>query len=137
MLKKISIVLGVVALIIVVGVGLLLFRLMGMANDLEGRVSKMAAVDLLKVADGVYQGSAGNFIVSAKVEVEVKRHRIVKITILKQDCGPGYEARGTIENILKAQSPKVDAVTGASSSSRSLMLAVEQALRKGLKGGKS
>ena len=115
-------------MISVIGFGILVYRLAGMAHRMESDLAGIKTVDLAKIADGVHAGSYGNFVVSAKVEVTVKRHRIEKITIIEQNCGPGYEARDTLVRILKAQSPKVDAVTGASSSSRSIMLAVARAL---------
>ncbi|MFA4905145.1 MAG: FMN-binding protein [Candidatus Margulisiibacteriota bacterium] len=133
MFKKIGIGLGVILLVAAVAVGIFMYRLATMASSIEAQSAQLTKVDLRKVMDGTYTGSAGNFVVTAKVEVEVKNHRIKKITILDQKCGPGYEARDTVGRMLKAQSPKVDAVTGASSSSRTLMLAVDQALKQGLK----
>ncbi|MBI5700021.1 FMN-binding protein [Candidatus Saganbacteria bacterium] len=133
MLKKILITVGVILLLIVLGVGLLMYRLAGMAGSIEKESAKLTKVDLKKVADGTYVGSFGNFVVSARVEVTVKNHRIKKITLVDQKCGPGYEARVTIDRMMKAQSPKVDAVTGASSSSRTLMVAVDRALKQGIR----
>jgi len=133
MLKKIGIVVGVIALIAVIGFGILLFRLAGMANKLEAENDKIGGYNLSQVKDGVYTGQSGDFVVSAKVAVTVKNHKIKEIKILEQKCGPGYEAKDTVNRIIKAQSPKVDAVTGASSSSRSIMNAVDQALRGGKK----
>lgn len=68
--------------------------------------------------------------VSVNLEVTVKDHRIVEIDIKEQDCGPGYEARETVDRILEAQSPRVDAVTGATGSSMCIMIAVHRALRQ-------
>ena len=41
---------------------------------------------------------------------------------------PGYEALATTERIEAAQSPRVEAVSGATSSSRSIMVATYRAL---------
>jgi uncharacterized protein with FMN-binding domain len=133
MLKKILIAAGVILLLIVLGIGLLMYRVMGMADSIEKESAKLTRVNLSRVADGTYSGSYGNFIVSAKVEVMVKSHRIKKIIIVDQKCGRGYEARDTIRRIMDAQSSKVDAVSGASSTSRTLMLAVDRALKQGIK----
>lgn len=133
MLKKIAVIIGIVSLVAIVGFGILAFRLAGMAHRIEAEEAKIMKVDLMKVADGVYSGSYGNFVVSAKVDVAVKNHRIANITVVDQDCGPGYNAFETISRIIKAQSPKVDVVTGASSSSRTIMVAVYRALKKGIK----
>jgi len=128
MLKKIGIIVLVVILLAAVGFGLLLFRLKGMANSIEGQVNALGDINLSKISDGTYTGSCGEFLVSTTVAVEVKHHQITKITVKKQLCGQGYEALETIDRIIKAQSPKVDAVTGASTSSRSIMVAVHRAL---------
>lgn len=133
MLKKIGMIIVVILLVAIVGLGLLVFRLTNMANKIEDELAKAAKVDLNKIADGIYSGSYGDFVVSASVKVAVKSHRIEKITITDQKCGPGYEAADTISRILKSQSPKVDVVTGASSSSRTIMVAVYRALKQGIK----
>jgi uncharacterized protein with FMN-binding domain len=99
-----------------------------MASTIKSQCEIISPINLAKVADGVYEGSFGDFVVSAKVAVTVKNHRIAQIKILDQSCGPGYEALDTVNRILKAQTPKVDAVTGASSSSRSIMIAINRAL---------
>ncbi|MDD4178598.1 MAG: FMN-binding protein [Candidatus Margulisbacteria bacterium] len=129
MIKKIGVVVGIILILAAIGFGVLMFRLAGMANKIEGIQNKITNVNLAKIPDGVYSGSYGDFVIFTSLEVTVKNHRITKITIKKQDCGKGYEALATIDRIIKAQSPKVDAVTGASSSSRCIMIAVDRALR--------
>lgn len=129
MLKKIGFIVGVIVVVAVLAGGFVLYRLQGMAHRIEGAQAGIGGIDLSRVADGVYSGSYGDFVVSAQVEVAVKNHRIVKITIKDQKCGKGYEVLDTVGHILKAQSPKVDAVTGASSSSRCIMIAVDRALK--------
>ena len=48
--------------------------------------------------------------------------------MVKQDCGPGYEALDTIDRIIEAQSPKVDTTSGATGSSLCIQAAVYRAL---------
>jgi len=129
MLKKIGIIFGIILLIVVIGFGILVYRLAGMAHNIEGELNRVAAVNLKTITNGTYYGSYGDFIVASSVEVVVKNHKITSIKILDQNCGKGYEALGTIDRILKAQTPKVDAVTGASYSSRTIMIAVGRALK--------
>ncbi len=78
----------------------------------------------------MYPGSFGDFLVAVDLEVTVKDHRIAGITIKKQLCGKGYEAHDMIGRIIRAQSARVDAVAGASGSSKCIMIAVDRALRK-------
>ena len=63
-----------------------------------------------------------------ELEVEVKDNKIDKINIIKQRSGPGYEGRQVINRIIEEQSLKVDANTGATGSSSSIILAVDKAL---------
>ncbi len=133
MIKKILIVLAVVVVIVLVGFGILVYRLNGMAGKMETAQSKITGIDLRQVKDGTYQGEFSEFVVGVKVAVTVKNHKINKIDILKQDCGPGYEAKETVDRILKAQLAKVEAVSGASTSSRCIMIAVDRALQQGMK----
>lgn len=133
MLRKILIGCGIVLAVVVVILGLFMFRLMWMARSIEGKIEKMEVVNLSRVADGVYAGAFGDFVNQVKLKVAVKGHRITKITMVDQRCGAGYEALETIPRIIKAQSPKVDVITGASSSSRCIMLAVNGALKKAVK----
>lgn len=128
MLKKIGIVLGIILLVIACVVGAFYIRFQSMAGNVKHQYESIKPVNLAKVADGVYSGSFGDFLVSVKVDVTVKRHRITEIKIIDQKCGPGYEALDTTSRIVKAQSPKVDAVTGASGSSMAIMIAVNRAL---------
>ncbi len=128
MFKKISIIVGLIVVIALICVILLIVRLTNMAHTIESELDRTGNIDLSRIADGSYHGSYGSFVVSASVEVVVRGHRIEKIIITGQNCGQGYEAKDTINRIIKAQSPRVEAVTGASTSSRSIMVAVSRAL---------
>lgn len=85
-------------------------------------------IDLSKVKDGVYSSSYVNFLIRVDLKVTVKNHKITDIKIIKQSCGKGYEATDTVTKVLKAQSLKVDTVTGATGSSMAILKAIEQAL---------
>lgn len=124
--RKILLVLGIfLVLIIAFGVAFF-FRARQMVKHIES--VKIRDVDLTQIADGVYTGEFGDFLVDVELEVTVKEHQIKKIDITKQRAGPEYEAIETIDRIIEAQSPKVDVVTGATGSSRSIMIAVQTAL---------
>lgn len=99
-----------------------------MANIIRTEYAALSDVNLEKIPDGIYNGKFGEFLVAVDLDVEIKNHHIEKITIKKQNCGPGYEALETIDRIIKAQSPKVDAVSGATGSSMVIMIAVNRAL---------
>ncbi|MFA4843526.1 MAG: FMN-binding protein [Candidatus Margulisiibacteriota bacterium] len=128
MLKKIGLVVAVIVLVLACLAGAFYIRAQSMANNVKRQYASIQPLNLSKVTDGVYEGSFSDFLVAVKVNVTVKRHRIEEIKIMEQKCGPGYEALDTVNRIVKAQSPKVDAVTGASGSSMSIMIAVNRAL---------
>ena len=124
--KKILIGLGiVVGLIIVFGIAFF-FRARHMVKVIDSTV--IEDVNLTQIEDGVYAGEFGEFLVHVKLEVTVMDHQITGIEVIEQKCGPGYEALETVDRIVDAQSPKVDVVSGATGSSKSIMIAVQNAL---------
>ena len=88
-------------------------------------------VDLATVADGSYVGEA-MLAFDQQVEVLIANHTIHRIDILKNDSGIYAKlAEGVTVKVLKAQTPAVTAVTGATTSSTSLLKAIENAISKG------
>jgi len=124
--KKILIVLGIFLILIIAFGVAFFFRARQMVKRIES--VEIMDVDLTQIANGVYTGEFGDFLVDVQLEVTVKDHKIEKIEIIKQRSGPGYEAIETVDRIIDAQLPKVDVVTGATGSSRSIMIAVQSAL---------
>ena len=125
-MKKWQIVLAVIALVIL-GAGFAFKIQIGRMNAAIKAIA-VGPVDFSGMDDGVYEGEYKFFVVGVAVDVTVKSHTIVAIKIVSQSCGKGYEALDTIDRILRAQSPAVDATTGATSSSRAIMIAVQSAL---------
>ncbi len=126
MKKKILIILSIVIAILVIGGGIFKIRYDKMVKVF--REERIETVDLQQIEDGVYTGSFGDFLLLVTLDVTVSFNRITDIDILEQRCGPGYDASETVDLILEAQSPCVDAVSGATSSSRCIMIAVYKAL---------
>ena len=126
MKKKIIVTLAVIAGVLLVAAVLFKLRYDRMVRFIEGQT--VEAVDLGTVEDGVYKGTFGDFLLHVELEVTVEDSRITGIEITEQRSGPGYQALETVDRILAAQSPVVDAVSGATGSSRSIMIAVYRAL---------
>lgn len=124
--KKLLIILAIVIGILVIGGGIFKIRYDKMVRVF--REEKVETVDLQQIEDGVYQGSFGDFLVSVTLDVTVSDNRITNIDIVEQHSGPGYNASETVDRILEAQNPCVDAVSGATGSSRCIMIAVYKAL---------
>jgi len=89
-------------------------------------------IDLLQVSDGEYEGEYDAAIVKARVKVIVKNHRIVDIELLQHENGRGKPAEVIPAQVVAAQSLQVDTISKATHSSKVILEAIEQALRKGL-----
>jgi uncharacterized protein with FMN-binding domain len=93
------------------------------------RTMPIADVELSTVPDGAYVGdfTYGKF--TYEVRTAVKNHHIDTIDILKnRDSKYAKKAAGVIPRILEKQTPNVDAVSGATTTSKALMKAVENSL---------
>ncbi len=99
----------------------------------QGAIKDMqiADVDLSTVADGVHEGSFKQGRWNYEVAVTVKDHKITGIELLsKRDKMFENMYQTEFERVLAAQSPNVDVVSGATVSSKALLKAIENALRK-------
>lgn len=87
-------------------------------------------VNLSKIADGTYTGSHKITWITAEVEVSIKNQQIENIKLLKHENDRGAKAEVIPSKVLKAQSLAVDTVSGATSSSKVILKAIENALTK-------
>jgi uncharacterized protein with FMN-binding domain len=85
-------------------------------------------VDISKIADGTYNGSYEVLWVAAEVRVTVKNHKIEAIDLVKHKNGRGTSAEIIPSKVVEAQSLEVDIVSGATSSSKVILKAIENAL---------
>lgn len=129
MKKKILVAVTVVVGLLIIGAVFFKFRYDKMVRTLESQT--LEEVDLSRVADGVHSGSFGDFLVHVSLDVTVEDGRITDIEVTEQRGGPGYEALETLDRIIEAQSPVVDVVSGATGSSRCIMIATYRALISG------
>ena len=89
-------------------------------------------VDLQRVDDGQYTAEVDAILVRARVGVTVKEHRITAVDLLEYEHGRGEDAEVLPAQVLEQQSLKVDTITGATSSSKVILEAIELALKKGI-----
>ena len=97
----------------------------------EVRNAEIKDIDLNEIADGKYTGEFSYGETRCMVEVIVKDHRIEAINVL--ECGtPEYasKAEAVLDSIIDKQKTNVDAVSGATTTSKALLKAVESALSK-------
>lgn len=85
-------------------------------------------INISDVADGIYIGECDVNFIYAKVEVTVESGKIIGINILEHKNGRGKPAESIINEIVKDQKINVDAVTGATNSSKVIKKAVENAI---------
>lgn len=79
--------------------------------------------------DGRYEGRYAYGSFEYAVEVGMTSGRLTDIKILaNRDTSHARQAEAVLASIIAAQSPDVDAVTGATTTSKALMKAVENAL---------
>lgn len=131
-MKKRYIVLLVLLVVIVVGVvGVRSFIRKSEVALNQLSVLSIENPDLSKIADGKYEGSYEAFPVKVVVTVEVADHRIVAVELKEHRNGQGKGAESLLPHIVATQSVELDAVAGATYSSKVILKAVEQALLQG------
>jgi uncharacterized protein with FMN-binding domain len=88
-----------------------------------------------KLVDGVYEGSYSSFPNAAVVRVTIADDRIAKVELIEHRASSrGKRANDAIpKRIVEEQSTQVDAVSGATNSSRVIMNAAEDALKKAMR----
>ena len=89
--------------------------------------------ELSSVADGVYRATASVPPVIARVEVSVGDGRITDFRIRRHLTGQGRAAEALAEQVVQMQTIQLDAVTGATYSSKAILKAGEKALRRGIR----
>ncbi|MDD4089260.1 MAG: FMN-binding protein [Tissierellia bacterium] len=130
-MKKHFSVLGIIFAIIILIIFVLIVGYIKVQSDLKELTAlEIQDVDLSQIEDGYYEGSYNVFPIAVEVNVYVKNHEIIDIKILKHTNGQGGSAEKITEHIMKLQSLDVDAISGATYSSKIIIKAVENALEK-------
>lgn len=88
-------------------------------------------VDLTNKEDGKYIGEFDADVISAKVEVEVKNHKIENIYLLQHKNERGKKAEVVTQKVVDSQSLNVDTISGATNSSKVILKAIQNALDNG------
>lgn len=123
--RTIIILIVVVALVVCIKLGA------GILTKRTLKKVKVNELDISKVADGEYKGFAQIKPVSAKVQVSVEKGKISAIQIKDHMTGLGKNGEKIVNRIIDKQSLEVDAISGATQSSITILKAVEDALVSG------
>src|SRR5208282_1342788 len=115
-------------------VSILLFSLTALFGCTNAAVRRMPInhVDLSQVKNSDYSGDYAYGGFSYEVEVTVANHQIKDIAIIKNRTTTHAKmAEGVVKRILEQQRNDVDAISGATTTSKALLKATENALAKG------
>ena len=125
-LKKVLIGLGIFILIVAVGAGAVLLITEGQRK--EDKNLAIADVDFSKVPDGTYRGSYEGWN-KFNVLVTVAGGKVTDIKIPEVSPDPATDVTDKVlERIVSRQSLDLDAVSGATVTTKGLLKAVERAL---------
>lgn len=97
---------------------------------LRPQTLNIGTVDLNTVADGEYIGVCQNKILFAVVKVEVQDHKITDIEVVEHKASYMEQAEQIAGAVSAAQSLEVDAISGATLTSDTVLKAIENALEK-------
>jgi len=89
---------------------------------------KIQNPDLSTIEHGVYRGFFDAILVAADVSVTVEGNRIESIKIEKHKNEKGKSAEAITDRVIAEQSIEVDAISGATNSSKVILKAIENAL---------
>lgn len=87
-------------------------------------------LELSSIDDGNYVGEYTLSPVKVIVQVQIKEHQIHEIQILDHQNGLGKKAEKINTRVIEKQTLKVDSVSGATVSSKVILKAIEDALKK-------
>lgn len=124
---KRKVVLGIVAPLAVI---MFAFLVLNFLTLQKFRKMQIEDTDVSSLADGTYYGATtlGGF--TYEVQAVIQNHKIVEVkTIANRKSAYARFSEGVIPRILEAQNANVDTITGATTTSKALLKAVENALR--------
>jgi uncharacterized protein with FMN-binding domain len=130
MKKKLIIILVIIITLVSIGV-LVISQILKLVNQqMEDLVeTTIVDVDLSTLDDGTYIGEVKTIPIRVIVEVEIFNHQIIEIRIIEHRSGQGESGEMIINDILLNQSLNVDIISGATYSSRAIMIAISKALK--------
>jgi uncharacterized protein with FMN-binding domain len=130
--KRLFIILGIAAGVIIVIAAALIIMVNKADENMQNLMSiKIREADLEKIEDGTYRGEYSGFPIKVVVDVTVRDSKITSVDLVKHQHGQGADAEVMPGRIVESQSLKIDTVSGATYSSKAILIAVERALLKG------
>ena len=136
-MKKVGKILLVIGCILGIAVGGIRLVMKKQVSQMYEQLDAATVVALDQVADGTYEGTAETPLVKVTVEVTVEDHTLKDIQLLRHENGKGTPAETMLPEMLSQNTSEVDAVSGATMSSKAIRSAVRDALAKGAANSES
>ncbi|MCP3923138.1 MAG: FMN-binding protein [Desulfobacterales bacterium] len=92
--------------------------------------TEIKTIDLKDIKDGEYEGFYDVYYLNAKVVVRVENNRIISIKLVEHKYDR-HSGKPMIQKVIDKQSLEVDTITGATNSCKTVLKAIEIALKKG------
>ena len=89
-------------------------------------------INLGEIKNGKYEGFYDVYLINARVILKVESNKIVSIELIEHKYDR-YSGEPMIQKVIDKQSLEVDAISGATNSSKTVLKAIEIALSKGKK----
>ena len=124
--RKVLLTLLAIVTITIIGLSLFVQKMEAELQLLAQEV--ISDVDLSSANDGIFSATHKVLPIDVEVQVTVKNHTITNILLVKHFNGQGSAAEVLPSQILKVQSLKVDAIAGATYSSKVIVKAIQTAL---------
>ncbi|OOM69983.1 FMN-binding domain protein [Clostridium puniceum] len=120
----------IVIIIAVIGAGTFGIKYLIDVQNYKKTISnlKIDTIDISNIPDGKYTGVCDTKFVGSEVLVTVKDKKITDIKLVNHKNERGKPAEVILENVIKAQSLKVDTISGATNSSKVILKSIENAL---------
>lgn len=124
-----------ICVLLTIVVGIYVFLILPNQKSLDTvRNMTIENVNLEEVDDGLYIGDFNYSSFTYKVEIKVKNHKIEKIDIINnRDTSHSKKAEEIIIKVIDKQSVNVEAISGATTTSKALLKAIENGLKTGLR----
>lgn len=121
---------GGIIIFALIFLGVYLFLILPNQKKLESlRNMKIENIDLTQVEDGLYKGEFTYSDFTYVVEVKVESQKITNINILNnRNTKYSKNAESVVAKVIQKQTLDVDVISGASTTSKALLKAIENAL---------
>ena len=103
----------------------------GIAKKSIREFDEIKAVDIARIADGIYQGNYDTALVKVTLEAIVENHKLMDIKLIRHENGKGKKTEAIVKQMIAENSTEADVIAGATMSSKVIRAALIDALKEG------